>query len=232
MPRSKRADPPRHLAVEGLIVEMNQEQLGLFVDDAYTQPRQILEALFAATRQMRRGMPRKAKGLPDLSQLNLELPLLPHWGGAVASEDSKSADLFAEPHTDVEPCTPDIQTEFANPTIELCAHLSAGMLWRDLRVLMYDRGRSDEKESILQWLFATDYPCRPPHVPMYRMPFTAQFACWVEEIDYEQLIESLHWLIEINSSSMPKKQESTEITQKGVLNGTKNSSGTFQHPQR
>ena len=218
--------PVSQLAGRGLNIEMNLEQMGLFADDAYTMERSILVALFTATQQMRRRGSRPPGSKPDVRQLNLSLPLLAEWGITESIEPSTTADKDGKPT----PCLSeaDLPSEFGEPTMVLCAKISAGLFWTSLKILLKDRGNEEEKKSIIDWLFATDYPRRPHDVPMYRMPFTAQFACWVEEIDYDMLIEALHWLIENNA---PRTEKLSAQNNMEVLHGTNDTAGALWSAQ-
>lgn len=181
-------------------------QVELPFECSVPDPQQNLRTLiaaFAARRRMRSGARTTAK--PDLRHVNLELPLLR--GDAFDVPDAR---FEYEPPADSTTKRPELRLEdvpdgFDKPSIELCAYIAFKLLFQQLHVLLNERGSPKVKEQILDWVFATTFRFAETEetlseeeyrIPMHKLPFTCQYCCLVEEIDYDQLCAAIHELVD------------------------------------
>lgn len=180
----------------------NQVELP-FEQGGFTQSIEALLQIYALKRKSR-GPRRTAK--PDLTGIDLNQSLLPDtvWGiehAWMPDEDQKKEELTTDPTTDGRyKDLPDRgrNCEFSPPTFEVIALLASKVIYSVLNSLWNDRGNADDKREHLDWLFATTYrhDCVEWRKPMHKIPFTAQYCCMVEEIDYELLCEAINDQIE------------------------------------
>jgi hypothetical protein len=106
------------------------------------------------------------------------------------------------------------------------------MIHTALHSLLNENTGSDSelKVQLLEWLFASTYKLGGVglHIPMYRMPFTAQFCCMVEEIDYEDLCEVMHVLVDEMRERQLAEPRTTTIPLEDLNHGFKNQQRTTQ----
>jgi len=162
-----------------------------------------LIADFAARRRSSGG--RRTTAKPDIRHVNLELPLLR--GDAFDVPDAR---FEYEPPADSTKKKPQLRLEdipdaFDTPSIELCAYIAFKLLYQQLHVLLNERGSPKVKEEILDWVFAKSFRFAETEdtlseeefcIPMHKLPFTCQYCCLVEEIDYDDLCAAIHELVD------------------------------------
>jgi len=180
-------------------------QVELPFECSVPEPNQNLRALiadFAARRKSRR-VGSTAK--PDLRYVHLELPLLR--GDAFDVPDAR---FEYEPPADSTRKKPELRPEdipdgFDTPSIEHCAYIAFKLLFHQLHVLLNERGSPKVKEEILDWVFAKTFRFSETdgtlseeefRVPMHKLPFTCQYCCLVEEIDYDDLCAAIHEMVD------------------------------------
>lgn len=187
------------------------EQVELpFEKGGFTQPLEALLEIFALKRKSR-GPRRTAK--PSLKGVDLNQSLLPDtvWGIEHAwpsVDESQKEKLTTNLSENVDRgryrklLSSGRNDEFSIPTVETIALLASKVLYAELQVLFSTSGNAARKRSILDWIFATNYTGggsrkrKPGMTPMHKIPFTAQFCCVVEEIDYELLCEVCNDLVD------------------------------------
>lgn len=209
------------------------EQVELpFEKGGFTQPLEALLEIFALKRKSR-GPRRTAK--PSLKGVDLNQSLLPDtvWGIEHAwpsDDESQKEKLSTDPLENVvHGCYRDLlcfgrNDEFSIPTVETIALLASKVLYADLQILFSTSGNAARKQAILDWIFATSYTGggsrkrKPGETPMHKIPFTAQFCCEVEEIDYELLCEVCNDLVDTLRESQAAAKEAQSIVIKDTPN--------------
>lgn len=163
-----------------------------FENGGFTAPIEDLVALVFGARKPRY---KRNATKPDLDGLDLEQPLFEVMGdGRYAyfegsKESQKQLVALREE---------DIPESFGLPSIETIAKLASGLFYHHLHTLMFGRGQVDAKKEIIDWVFADTYRYEQEDlkVPMHKVPFTCQFCCALEEVDYEALRDALSERIE------------------------------------
>jgi hypothetical protein len=198
-----------------------------FEDGGYTQPRDFLLSLFIQAKQSRQARRNK----PDTSGINLsqpllqgvifdaawELPVVSDPQGESTSEQAKSA---ARESWDQMPVT-GRNSEFSVPTIEDICKIAANLLHTQLEILMYSYGNAAVKQEIIDWIFADSYVLADGHVakkPLHKIPFTAQFCCQVEEIDYEAMCEAIHIRLDQIREAQEARSNTAQYQRTGIKN--------------
>lgn len=117
-------------------------------------------------------------------------------------------------------------SEFGLPKVETIAFIAAKLLYGQLNTLLYSRGNADIKREILEWLFAKSFSIndQPVRKLMRNIPFTAQFCCEVEEIDYDWLCDTINGQID----ALREAASVSETTYKEMPHGTQ--SDYSDHP--
>lgn len=157
---------------------------------------------------------RKAVAKPtreSIASLNLELPLLHHTVWDVRSSSDTPTEV---PKTDDLSVIP--EEKFGELQIGSVARLATGFFYDHLRTLLNERGNVDVKREILNWIYADawvlqDGSTEPKTIgKMEKVPFTCQFCCWCEEINYETLCEVLAYMIDV-VQDIDKQNKAREI---------------------
>jgi hypothetical protein len=207
------------------------EQVELpFEKGGFTQPLEALLEIFALKRKSR-GPRRTAK--PSLKGVDLSQSLLPDmvWGIEHAwpsDDESQKEKLSTNGSENVvhgryrKLLSSGRNDEFSIPTVETIALLASKVLYADLQVLFITSGKKSaaRKRSILDWIFATSYTGgssrkrKPGETPMHKIPFTCQFCCVVEEINYELLCEVCNDLVDTLRESQATAKDAQPIVNK------------------
>ena len=183
---------------------MFNEQFELpFEASGFTQSIESLIALKPKRRYVRK---------PDTSLVDLNLPLIFHH--VIGSEVEYIPDKkVVRSETKIPSLTviPDKgrSNEFGTPTVETIALIASKLLFQELHVLFYSRGNAETKQEIIDWIFATEFLVdqKPVKKSMNKIPFTAQFCCELEEIDYENLCDVISEKIEDMRDSKKEKND-------------------------
>lgn len=204
-------------------------QVELFECGGFTVPKATLQHLAMLMRKARqeRNQRRRRDSIPDLTGLDMTQPMLVDvvygiemdWdanpNSSVRKERVVVQGIFKH-IPDTGTCAEAKITEFEEPpSIEWIARVSAYMLYSALHSLMNENTGSDSeiKVALIEWLFAKTLKAgdvsRP--APMYKIPFTAQFCCYVEEVDYEDLCEVIHILVDDMRARQSASQRTTNI---------------------
>ncbi len=172
------------------MLEFSQVELP-FEQGGYTQSLETLLAIFALKRK-HRGPRRTSK--PNLDGIDLNQSLLPDtvWGIEHAWQPDVTEEKVSTDTDLTQGCFKHLKnrgrnTEFSVPSFEDIALIASKLLYDVLDCLYNTRGNAKIKQDGLDWIFATN-----GSKPMHKIPFTAQFCCMVEEIDYELLCEALN----------------------------------------
>ena len=195
-------------------VELPLENNGL------TQSLESLVAL-AMARKKPRGPRRTYK--PNLKGLDLNEPLFPELVlGIESSWESDGERNASRNEVEAYPqgCFKNLKDygrnhEFATLSDRTICLLAANLLHLELSVLMREKGNADEKRMAIDWLFAETYSLGKGEwvkKPMHMIPFTAQFCCLIEEIDYEDLCEALHQQIDWLRERQADAAKQTSLT--------------------
>ena len=177
--------------------------------------RQYLIAIAALAEQakLRRNLVRPSKA--QIAKLNLELPLLHDsvWRATRDEVNNKAEGQEGLPKDDMAAIP---EEKFSGKMLDFhnTAKLAAGMFWSDLSMLLGERGSTRVKREILEWVFADELvfedgtTCSTKYMSM--IPFTCQFCCLVEEVDYEQLCAALAYMLE-NIQSIQEEEVRTSL---------------------
>lgn len=192
-----------------------------FDQGGFTQSLEVLMAIYAQKRKDRQTSRPRRVSKPDLHGIDLDQPLLSNdivwgiehqWTPTAAPDKGKLSESLSSDFT--EGCFAHLanegrNAEFATPTFETIALLASKILYSDLQTLLNTRGNAEIKRDIIDWFFATSYrhDLVDHHKPMHKIPFTAQFCCMVEEIDYELLCEAINGL----TDDLRERQEQAEL---------------------
>lgn len=217
-------------------------QVGLFENDGYTQPREFLLSLFKEQKKLKR-FTRVAK--PDISDISLDQPLLCDMVCGVEidwsprqEDPTKARNIIPgifkhindvpEVHKD-NPNKRNSEFELnygtgKDPFREI-ARLASGLLYTDMSTLLNERGNEKNKAEIIDWLFADTLVFADgtyDEIAMYRFPFTAQFCCMVEEIDYEWLCYCVNAAIETRRERQQLQAASIQKLDEGIPHVARN----------
>lgn len=121
---------------------------------------------------------------PDLEELNLTLPLWPveEYIPDALDQEIGTTQVVDGPSAVMAPLSPEqfeaLPDRFTNLSLEVIAKLHAGLLWRQLELLLWTKGEhSKSRKEILDWIFQ-EYP----HDAL-AMPFSFDLCCVLEELD-------------------------------------------------
>lgn len=181
---------------------------------------QTIEALLAHALIRKSIRPRRASK-PCLKGIDLNQSLLPMdvvFGIEQAWTPPAATETKAPPIEAVLYTMDNVPDSFELPTFETIAMIAAKLLYSELKTLFYSRGNAKVKKEIIDWFFADAYyhAGYKARKPMHEIPFTAQFCCMVEEIDYQLLCEALHDQVE----DLRERQESVELVAPININTT------------
>jgi hypothetical protein len=216
-----------------------------FESGGFTEAFETLQAKFeaalatavaaAAAKRQQRAQRRRIT-LPDLTNVDLNQPLLFDYVVGIESEWMPSTETKEEPSTLEEltslGCLPDQgkNNEFSTPTFETIALIASKLLYGDLQTLFNSRGNAANKREILNWIFAETYQHDGVEIrkPMHKIPFTAQFCCMVEEIDHTDLCEAIHQRVDcLRESKHQGLAEAQTSHYEGGIENEKNNSSTL-----
>ena len=197
----------------------------------------LATAVAAAAAKRQQSAQRRRLTLPDLTNVDLNQPLLFDYVVGIESEWTPNTEAKEDPPTLEEltslRCLPDKgkNNEFSTPTFETIALIAAKLLYGDLQTLFNSRGNAANKREILDWIYAETYRHDGVEIrkPMHKIPFTAQFCCMVEEIDYADLCEAIHERIDCLRESQHQglNEAPTSNYEGGIKNDEKINSTTL-----
>lgn len=188
--------------------EVNSPQFGLPFDDfGLTAPIDELVANQLRVQQAIKAVrTRRTKKIDaSLEGVNLDLPL-PMF---VLQEEFRMGEEFHDRTARAIYSIDNMPDDFGYPSVEVCCSLFAGLFYQQLRIILEPRFSSENRREAIEWMLADYYESdgMDAKKPMRLIPFTAQIACEVEEIDYDEFRVRLEVAIEMAKQEQQSRSD-------------------------